>query len=92
MIPAIHYNTKSSYVALVLLTIIFRDKLPPNRSPRLIYVTHLPGKVTLATFRPPPSLAMTDHGLCATAHVGHLYLRLANPDRTGIARSLHINP
>ena len=76
--------------SLVLLSIIFRDKLAPNRPPCLIYVTRLPRKVTLATFHPPLPLAMTDRGLCATGHVGHLYLRLANPGRTGIARSLHI--
>ena len=33
---------------------------------------------------------MTDGGLCTTAHVGHLYLRLANTGRTGIARSLQL--
>ena len=78
--------------SLVLLSIIFQDKLASNRPPHLIYVTRLPRRVTLETFRPPLSLAMTDHGLRATAHVGHLYLRLANPGRTGIAQSLHYPP
>ena len=33
---------------------------------------------------------MTNHGLRATAHVGHLYLSLANPGYADIARSLQL--
>ena len=85
-----HYHSITRRILLSTSHYDLPRQTAPSRSPRLIYVTRLPRKVTLATYRTPLSLAMTDHGLRATAHVGPLYLRLANPGRTGIARSLHM--
>ena len=67
-------------------------KTGPNRSLRLILPTRLPRKVTMATFCPLLRLAMTDHGLRATAHVGPIHLLLVTTDSTCISRSLHYPP
>ena len=43
----------------------------------------------MATFRPLLLLAMTDHGLRATAHVGPINLLLATTDKTPIPTISH---